>query len=49
MKRHDDSQRGDRLAVTVGDRGDAGDAGDARVGDRRAAPMLACLAWGFEG
>ena len=37
MTRHDDSQRSDRLAVTFG---------DLRVVDRRAAPMLACLAWG---
>ena len=40
MKRHDHSQRSDRLAVTFGD------VGDVRVVDRRAAPMLACLAWG---
>ena len=37
MKRHDDSQRSDRWPVMFG---------DVRVVDRRAAPMLACLAWG---
>ena len=37
MKRHDDSQRSGRSAVTFG---------DVRVVDRVAAPTLACLAWG---
>ena len=43
MKRHDDSQRSDRLAVTVGD------VGDVRVVDRVAASRASLLRLGSDG
>ena len=43
MKRHDDSQRGDRLAVTFGD------PGDPRVVDRVTASIASLPRLGFDG